>query len=785
MDLALRRTHFRDVFTFHQMSGGLQKYHHHLLHLQHFDYIAVCNLSWAMRLLSTVEFDWFDLWRELGAFVSSEAYLTTAKKVNDLVKKHSLLAFPRASLVECGTLLGYRNPPFPGFDVFEEARALADGGDPHGLDRSDLSVQYQHALGSLGMTPHTIPFVSFHDYVVSGSWATSGSSSVGVVEWDLGAEHGHFKARKNLVPDSVDLEKLYRDVVSDCVQVNKTIIKAELGKIRLAVSSDLGTYLKMDWLSRYMTHAYKQWPGSTMEETILEQTGRQCDMWQQCVQGKWCLPFDFAGFDHQPTTLELNAMFRKLLAETRDWVHVSGQAEFDKIGDQVLASMHRSKLLVRDGLKSRVLPVTGGLMSGLRWTSLAGNGWNTTMTTMVSTMLAAMYLPMSEQRTHLRGDDSALAFGSWAAALVFRLGYTAVHAVGADGKFSIHHGATEFLRTWYDKDGLSGYAARSIPALVQRKPWNAAPWYEESVMESLHQAIRTLRRRIGGDSVEGAWRAIKTCWSRRKRLSQDWLMIPRPRGLGIEPWDGRVWSDTWYSTRGKHQPTLSTNGFTAASIVTDPFALQYPVSAADADVMAQNRLYAKASSDDIPALNSLLRDAVVMTAGRTYRRPPLRVTSMFSASVDGYCDRLRTIEASREAHEHALAESGSGFARFRRLHDEFEFASEVGAVTRAPILPNFESLHPEFQVAREELEARGLRRSEAIDWLFGTSSFGVNTHIHPNLSSIVHTHVTRFMARWLNVRSIGKNFRSVSSCVSSAFERALFLSPLSSFLYRW
>jgi len=33
--------------------------------------------------------------------------------------------------VECSTLGGYRNPPFPGFGVVEEARKLAQGGEPH------------------------------------------------------------------------------------------------------------------------------------------------------------------------------------------------------------------------------------------------------------------------------------------------------------------------------------------------------------------------------------------------------------------------------------------------------------------------------------------------------------------------------------------------------------------------------------------------------------------------------------------------------------------------------
>jgi hypothetical protein len=752
--------------------------------LYQFDYIAVCNISWAVLLLGH-SCDWFGSWRRMGAFESPAAFLAVAKKVNDLTKRHALLDYPRTCFVECGTLLGYRNPPFPGFDVVLETQELASGGDVHGLSRTALDADFVSTLPSLSFIPHTIPFISFHDYVVSGSWTTSGASSEGRVEWSLGSDSGHFKARKNLVPDSIDLEAFYQRIISQSKQVNKTIVKAELGKIRLAVSSDLATYLKMDWLTKYMTHSYKSWAGSTIEESITEQTSRQARMWQQCVQGMWCLPFDFAGFDHQPSTQELVAMFRAWGESTIPYVDLAGQSEFAVILEQVCGSMSNSVLIVTFEGVVRTFPVVGGLMSGLRWTSLAGNGWNTTMTNLVMRYCSIMLLPTSTYVSDLRGDDSALAFSSWASALVFRLGYTAVNAKGADGKFAIHHGATEFLRTWYDSSGLSGYAARTIPALVQRKPWSPAPWYEESVMEALFNVIRILRRRIPSPAVELAWSSIKLCWSRRKRVSQDWLQIPRPKGLGIEPWDGRVWAETNYGTRRSVSPTLSTNGFTQAQFAKSEFAARYPASQSTLAAVAQRALFSKASADDIPALNTLLRAGFTQTAGRTHRLPEVRLPTSFYAQLTGRSNELRGIEADASAHRHYSHLSGAWYGSYRRDHNEFEYASAIARETGASGLRLFEEYHPDFEVDRMNLEKRGLRRSQAVDWLFGTSAFGIASRVHPILSSVLTSATVQFLSTWLYSPTVAHHFQAVSSLVTTVLEASLFSSPLSLRLYKW
>lgn len=787
MDLSLRRSRFRDVWQAYQSAGLLGMLSDVLDRLESFDYIAVCNISWAAFLLRNDKTSWWMTVRDWPCWKAPETYLAVAKPVNDQVKAHSLVDFPRGWFTEMGTLLGYRNPPFPGFDVFEQAADLANGGDVHGLSRTPLDPDYVDHLSALNMVPHNTTFQSFHDYVVDAKWVTSGASSVGRVDWSTNVDTGHFKARKNLVPDVVNLEELFQRAWVTNRQENMTVIKAELGKIRLAVSSDMYTYLMMDWLSTFMTHSYKQWPGSTIEESSVQQTIRQRKMLDDCRDDKWCLPFDFSGFDHQPSTDELVAIFRKMEASCEPIVPSNLKTQYHYIYDRVVDSMRNSWLYAREGKKVVKMRVAGGLMSGLRWTSLVGNAWNTTMTAVVFDMLRGLRINMNSSSSFIRGDDSALAFPDWATTLLFRLGYSGINAIGADGKFAIHHGCTEFLRTWYDKAGLSGYVMRTIPGLVQRKPWNPQPWVEEGVMDSLYGVVQILRRRCGLPTVEKAWQAIKTVWSRRKHLSQTWLAIPKPRGFGVEPWDGRSFGTGRVVTTPEKTVHLSSNGFSAAQIGADSLSASYTWDSDGLERAGHAAMLAKASADDIPALSSIFRQN---TTYDTSLRPQVaKEKEWVKHDLNILRTRAETVarlDSTGSDHDLMRRVQAADWAKFAGLAHEWEYAKNWSQHSgRGDGVALFEQRHPDFVAKRQLWELRGLRRGEATGWLFGDLQMPKTRIIHPMLAGVLSAQIVNVVAMTMWRRSVARNLGPWMVQVSRVLEDALYSSKLSQEMYNW
>jgi hypothetical protein len=735
-------------------------------------------------------FDWWNLFHLLGAFDADlEHFMDVSKSVTNALKRSDYVGIPRTAVVEAQTLGGYRNPPFPGFDIKKDGQRLANGGSHHGGIFGGEQM-FSHVLETVVTAPELhIPYQSFKDFVVSGEWATSGSSSVGEVEWEAFGEKGKFKARKNLVPDVVNLETLYDQTLQfGARQVNQTLIKSELGKLRLAVASDIHTYLKMSWLAKLAGSFYKYWPGSTIEENLSEQTKRMIEMLDVIIDS-WNLPFDFFEFDHQPSTTELQILTAELIRRARLNVPLSDRAFFDSLAGSVYVGFQHSKLRVRlekGGIL--VLEVKGGVMSGLRLTSYLGNGWNTVLTKWVGRILE-MAGVSHKSKDWVRGDDTQISTPTYAQCLLYKIGYDALGAKGAESKFGIHSRQSEFLRTWFNQDGCRGYLCRAIPALTQRKPWSSIPWSDEAVMNSLWQAGQTLLRRgVANERWQHLWGAYKRVWSQRKHVTQTWLQIPLSMGgLGVEPWDGKTRLNGVWPGIDKRSITITNMTQFREKQVTQILRPIVPdLTQQEAASIAQQLVSEKVVMDDVPAVNSLLRKQV---------KPPPRVSSTTRQpdwSIPGYTTIAaagRTLAASRDEQAHHLPYHPGLYGKYSARLTEWDLLTRIrrerGETTSKVI--DMDRAVPGFRSDVLVLEQRGLQRSEAIDWLFGSTTFNVSGILHPALSKIVAKECVNVLNRFLGRLSIRRRggWRAFSAQVYSHLESCMYSSPLSTRIYRW
>lgn len=744
-DLSIRRTRFRDTYQAYKLVGMTDRLWMLAERLPGFDVISVINILNSEFILTDQHcaFSWFDFMDKLGAFASDIAhYGAVVKVVHDLTKKFPVRGFPKFLVQECGVMSGFRNPPFPGFDVVAETRKLAEGGGERGLTANgSIDVFTRLADETLDTEGSPVEWKGFRDYVVSGDWETSGSSSVGRVEWEFNGEKGDFKARKNLVPDVVDLNRLAEEAYDAKNQDNKAIIKSELGKVRMAVASDMLMYLKMSWLLRLCGGGYLKWEGSTIEEDVFEQTDRMIKMLEM-IHKAWNLPFDYAAFDHQPNTDELKAIVRVLVRMARRNVSVDNLLEFDKIADDVVNSFDHSTLSVVDPQGGRhTFRVTGGVMSGLRLTTVLGNGWNTIMTNWVKRVLDSLLVKLPGLGRYIRGDDSAIRNDQYAESLLFRLGYEALGAKGSDGKFGILYGETEFLRTWYDQDGCHGYPARAIPGLQQRKPWSSAPWEDESTMKHVYDTVQILRRR-GCPEVRCTawWRACKIVWSQRLHLSQDWLQVPRALGgLGVEPWDGHTFVvGKWPRLETDSIRVLNQTGWRATQLETK-FAPFLPISRPEAETLAGRMVAKKIASDDVPSVNSALHQARQRPERSVFYKLDCEWNAPLTNALITQGRILQTAPASRGYLQLVLGEElASSWGKYGYLKQRWADVSEVFRLRRdSGVMRYFRANHTDFGFDVARLERRGLARFESLGWLFGDLSFNVTHSLHPALTGLL------------------------------------------------
>lgn len=509
-DLSLRRSRMFDYVKI------IKGYYPALLawmstFLTAWSYIFVTNL---LLVLCVYGDDWFKKMSSISAFAGTEGhYIACAKVLNDVIKTRGLDDPHWQDFAEAATLTGYRNKPFPGFDEVAETRLLAAGGnDRHLFGRSFDALTDKY----LSAVPKPLAFVTFEAFVLSGDWVTAGSSTEGKIEVTLpDGTTKKIKARKNNVPDVIDLSDLAVRAQYNIVQTNRAFAKAELGKLRVAVAGDLLTYLQMSWINMLMNGAYKQWPGSTIEESFVTQTTRMAKMLRLCLV-KYGLPFDYAGFDHQPLQSEIVTIWKKLCSIARLNVPYGETKCFDDIVERTVQGFASATVSVRDDNGAQIVfPVTGGLQSGLRITTCVGNAWNTIITQLAIELLNEIGLDTSTVERYIRGDDSAIFTDTAGLGSLIKAGYDIIGAKGGEGKFSLQSHSVEFLRVWYH-DHCSGYPLRALPGLVQRKPWSSEPWSPDYVMRASFEVVKTLRRRSPHLrlQVDRVWDALANGWCR-------------------------------------------------------------------------------------------------------------------------------------------------------------------------------------------------------------------------------------------------------------------------------
>jgi len=788
MDLSIRRTRLRDTFGAYRLERRVSEFWSLARRLLRFDIISTVNILNAHLLMSTQTFDWFAFFDRLGAFANDvDHFLAVAKVVNDRGKKAVSADFPLDRVLECSVLCGFRNPPVFGFDIMEEASLLAAGGGRRGFDHNNALAEFETIAEEVLTVPAEITKpTTFEEYVASLDWVTSGASSEGKVYYEYEGVRKSFKARKNALPYVSDLAELAATALARDSQVNWTIVKSELAKIRLAVSSDLYTYLKMSWIKSYLGSAYKQWAGSTTEESFSETTDRLIAM-LDAVSRSWNLPFDYSGFDHQPNTDELIALSRIFINIARRQVPPTHLSQFDAVAATILSSFHKSSLHTKDDKgRTTVLRVIGGLMSGLGWTSLLGNAWNTVMTNWCFRVLSR--LSVDRPRAFwIRGDDTALCCRSYAQALMMRLTYSALGAVGNDAKMAIFYGKSEFLRVVYDSQGAHGYPARAIPMLSQRKPWSASPWSEASTMEHVYDAVRTLRRRgLDGRVLDSWWRSATRVWSQVHHVSASWLSIPRSLGgLGIEPWRGDCLPVVSWPKAPQLSLRLEVSQPGPALTVQTEFAAFIPISLDEAKSLSYARFVKTISSDDVPVVSSDLRRQTEYPTRSPVPAPKPPWNGHILKTLRSEYSRLAGLTADRGAFRRSPDPGVFGtFRWFQPFWDHLSEISRLRGNTR--LLSAVRSTHPTFYRAVRSLEAAGLSRTETISWLFGDTPLGTTRSLHPMLNSVLLSSVVGVVSSLISRTSLRPpQFTQFIHLTTSYLETALLSSPAVIRLYSW
>nr|UHS72429.1 MAG: putative RNA-dependent RNA polymerase [Totiviridae sp.] len=494
--------------------------------------------------------EWFNKIKSWGIFSNYITFSVLSRKIGSKIKFLNTSLELKQKFAEFNCLLGYQQLPFEGdgivakpFDYFSEIKNLANGGNKHGLRNTNWENTFKESLKEVSKSKlyEEREYIEFEEYVKKGKWLTSGSSSIGHVEWEFDGDKGKFKARKNMIENVYTENELWQLVKNwDGTIKSRAIIKGEMSKIRLAVASNIEMYIYESYLMYLSGHVYKNWYGITLDQNTNEALNDNILIRTNCKEGNYLLPFDYAAFDHQVTTWEVQQItefYYKLgLKNVPDEKFIYVQNLITK----TVKAYSKSTISGEYKGKFEKLDVIGGLPSGIRTTSLIGNIWNSIVTNIMKNLVVKLlgYNPIVH--LSLRGDDSLIICRKPQECYLIRVCYLSINAIGHSNKFAIMKGTGEFLRNYLTKENVIGWVNRAIPSLTQRKPWNPEPWEDNHEVTTIKNNIDLLERRSSQD-LEKLHLANKISWSKITKLSTKWLELPRRLGgVGIYNFKGYI-----------------------------------------------------------------------------------------------------------------------------------------------------------------------------------------------------------------------------------------------------
>lgn len=246
-------------------------------------------------------------------------------------------------------------------------------------------------------------------------------------------------------------------------------------KLRLIISSDYKTHLKMTYLRRW----FKKWMGDNNNSTVWMKKKYRFDMWKRFsnLENEVAVPIDQTLFDHHASKDVVIAIL-----ETIQKVITERESNYDVRNDHILnidrliESMKKTKIIYDD----TNLQVTEGSKTKkyeeINWESGILSGWSMTseINTLYNIAQKNIALRWMEENNityectlfNAQGDDQLVRFRTWAQCLGYYMGMSQSGAEIHLSKnfFSDKH--DEYLRKVGYKKNINGYLPRAIDALM-------------------------------------------------------------------------------------------------------------------------------------------------------------------------------------------------------------------------------------------------------------------------------------------------------------------------------
>jgi len=454
-------------------------------------------------------------------------------------------------------MLGYPMAPFLAEDLLEAATSLVVGDIEkkwyHGGKWTDVGYYDKWRTVIKGILERTECRVkneiSFEDYVADPDlWGTAGNAYTAEKKFDVTVDGKKARLTKAQLGECVPPETLIEIVRNREQATHKTLLKSEIGKVRLAVNSDFFQYLLDSWVYyRLGKNTIKGHLPFTLAENNQQSVEREIRMAESCKDpNKIKVPSDYSEFDRNISKDE-NKIYHEEINKKDPDKGDEWSAKFMALSENEILTgsrqMDKFEVKVEEKFK---LKVEHGLLSGKYETSQVGSTFNDSWNTITNDALKDQQMEVAPLDHFVQGDDSHMDTYSIAYAVNYLKTINKIGVVVNERKNFLSRDRTEYLRKVYTTRGIGGYAWRALPSLVARKPSNPDEPDMVSEFRSVVGNYATVWRRLNGRKAVMPDRFAEWYMTEKLKVeNRDKMGCPvHLGGFGVgDTWDGGVYDE--------------------------------------------------------------------------------------------------------------------------------------------------------------------------------------------------------------------------------------------------
>jgi hypothetical protein len=344
--------------------------------------------------------------------------------------------------------------------------------------------------------------ISIDDFITNGDiWCTSGSGfepeSDKLKVYDkVRREVEEVKKNKWSVRWNLSNYKVKRLIFKRRKQLCKAVAKSEPAKVRAVISSDLGLYLKMTYISTFLDQILA---GRT-DSTLWMSADDRMNLWQDMkYDGTWRMPLDQSEFDKNVTMRQVAIMLKII----RELIAYYGASEtMLEIMDLVIYALDGGIVFVGD----EKLDIMNGVLSGWRWTALLDTICNLAEVEMADEWVRTnSAIDPGIIKINAQGDDDLFKLKTYQGAVAIWLAYESFGLGVNPGKFFLDKKRDEYLRRVMDENKITGYPARSVASILFRNPVNEAEPVGQARIRSTFGKWKLFAERFDHDLRDPSW----------------------------------------------------------------------------------------------------------------------------------------------------------------------------------------------------------------------------------------------------------------------------------------